>query len=484
MQVTETLSEGLKRSYTVVLPAADIETRRSARFADLGKSARLPGFRPGKVPLSVLRQRYGAAVTAEVVEQSVTEATQQVLSERGLRAAVQPRVDLINADPARDLEFKVDVELLPEIELPNFSTIELVRMKAGATPEAVDKALAEMAQRNREWVDLTPDELGERGGAKGEWAVVDYVGRLDGTEFQGGRASNMRVEIGGAGFIPGFAEQLEGIRPGETREITVTYPEQYPSKEVAGKQVQFEITAQSLSRAVVPQVDDEFSKKTGFESTDELRDFARTRIQREYDQLSRLRLKRQLLDRLNEMVSFSSPESMVAAEFDRIWERVEADRKQGQLDEDDQAKDEATLRADYRAIAERRVRLGLLLSEIGRTNQITVSSDEMARAMRAEAARYPGQEAKVLELFRNNPAAADVLRAPIFEDKVVDFLLELTKLTDQVVSPEELAKETDTVVSGPSSAVSSQGSEAAAAKDQPPEAGEDATDDRPPTSDS
>lgn len=441
MQVTETLSEGLKRSYTVVLPAADIESRRSARFTDLGKTVRLPGFRPGKVPLPVLRQRYGSAVTAEVVEQSVTEATRQVLSERGLRAAVQPKVDLVSSDPARDLEFKVEVELLPEVALPDFAAVELTRLKAEATPEAVEKALADIAARNREWVELTPDELGERGAGGGELVVVDYVGRMDGAEFPGGRATDVRVDIGGQGFIPGFAEQIEGIRPGETRTVSVTFPEGYGVAALAGKAAQFEVSAKSIGRPVVPAVDEELAHKLGFETLDEMREVVRHRIQREYDQLSRLRLKRLLLDKLNEMVTFASPESMVTGEFDQIWARLEADRQQGQLDAEDQAKDEATLRGEYRAIAERRVRLGLLLSEIGRANAISVGSDEMARAMRAEATRYPGREAQVMEFFRNNPAAADTLRGPIFEDKVVDFVLELAKVTEQVVSPEDLAKE-------------------------------------------
>jgi len=446
MQVTETLSEGLKRSFTVVLPAADIESRRSARFTDLGKTVRLPGFRPGKVPLPVLRQRYGSAVTAEVVEQSVSEATRQVLSERGLRAAVQPKVDLINIDPAKDLEFKVDVELLPEITLPDFSSIELTRLKAEATPDAVDKTLADIAARNREWVELAPDELGERGAAAGEGVVVDYVGRVDSTEFPGGRATDVRVELGGHGFIPGFAEQLEGIRPGDTRTLSVTFPDSYGVADLAGKPAQFEVTAKSLGRPVVPAVDDEFARKLGFDTLDEMRDVVRNRIQREYDQLSRFRLKRQLLDRLSEMVTFASPETMVSGEFDQIWARLEMDRKQGQLDPEDQAKDEETLRSEYRAIAERRVRLGLLLAEIGRSNSISVGSDELARAMRAEAARYPGQEAQVMEYFRNNQAAAEGLRGPIFEDKVVDFVLELAKVTEQAVSPEDLAKEPESPV--------------------------------------
>ncbi len=450
MQVTETLSEGLKRAFTVVVPSADIESRRAARLSDLGKTLRLPGFRPGKVPMPVVRQRYGTAVTAEVLEELVNQATQQVLSERGLRPAMQPKVDVLTKDPAggtkdqditKDLEFKVEVELLPEIALPDFSVIELTRLKAEVPPETVDKALAEIAARNRELHDISPDELGERGAEKGEVVVLDYVGRVDGMEFPGGRGTDVNVEVAGPGFIPGFTEQIEGIRPGETRTIEVTFPEEYGAKEVAGKAAAFEVTAKSLKRQETPAVDDDLAKKLGFEGLDEVKGVIRGQVEREYGQLSRQRLKRELLDKLNTMVSFAIPEGMVEAEFAQIWARLQADRDAGRLDEEDKAKDEEALRSEYRAIAERRVRLGLLLAEVGRVNAIQVTPDEMARAMRAEAARYPGQEAKVIEFLRKTPQVSDNLRGPIFEEKVVDYVLELAKVEERTVPPEELALE-------------------------------------------
>ncbi len=445
MQVTETLSEGLKRGFTIVVPAADIEQRRTARLTDLGRTLRLPGFRPGKVPLPVVRQRYGSAVTAEVLEDAVSRATQQVLSERGLRPAMQPKVDLVSQDPghgaATDLEFKVELELLPEIELPDFASISLTRIKAEVAEETVDKALADIAARNRPLEDIAAEELGDRGAAKGEVLVVDHVGRVDGTEFPGGSATDATIEVGGDGFIPGFTEQIEGLRPGETRVIDVTFPDPYMSAELAGKAAKFEITAKKIQRVVPTPVDDALAQKLGLASLDELRQNLTRRVQSEYDQLARLRLKRELLDRLAEQVSFAVPDSMVQAEFDQIWQRLEADRKAGRQDEDDKEKDDATLQADYRAIAERRVRLGLLLAEIGRANNITVSPDEMMRAMQAEASRYPGQEAAVMDFFRKNPRAADTLRGPIFEDKAIDFVLELAQTTERVVSPEELAKD-------------------------------------------
>jgi trigger factor len=441
MQVTETLSEGLKRAFTVVVPAADIESRREARLTDLGKQLRLPGFRPGKVPLPVVRQRYGSAVTAEVLEESVNDAARQVMSDRGLRAAMQPRIDLVNADPARDLEFKLELELLPEIQLPDLTGLELVRRKAEVSEEALNTALANLARRNRTAVPTLAEELGERGAAPGEVAQVDYVGRIEGVEFPGGSGTDVDVEIGGAGFIPGFAEQLEGIRPGGTRSITVTFPEGYGVPDVAGKTAVFEVTGKAVKRIEEPAMDEAFATRLGFENLEELKDFVRRQIQREYDEMSRLGVKRELLDRLNDMVSFTLPDGLVEGEFSQIWNRIEADRKAGKLDEEDRAKDEETLRTEYRRIAERRVRLGLLIAEIGRVDGIVVGQDELTRAMRTEARRYPGQEERMMEFFRKNPSAAETLRGPIFEEKVVDFILGQARVTETVVPPEELAAE-------------------------------------------
>jgi trigger factor len=450
MQVTETLSEGLKRGFTVVVPGEDIESRRTARLTDLGKTLRLPGFRPGKVPLPIVRQRYGNAVTAEVLEESVNQATEKVISERNMRPAQTPKIDLVTTDiagagAAKDLEFKVEFELLPDIALPDFGQISLVRRKAEVPAELVDKSLAEMAARNRELVEITPEELEARGehpgAATGEVLTVDFIGKIDGVPFPNGAGNDVNVELGGTGFIPGFADQLEGMRPGEDRTISVTFPEEYGNKDLAGKAATFDITAKKLSRPVVPPVDDELAKKLAFDDLTELRRVMTERYQREYDAMARVRLKRDLLDALAEQANFQAPQGLVDQEFGQIWQRLEAERKEGRLDEDDKDKDEETLRSDYRGIAERRVKLGLVLAEIGRVNGITVLPEELTRAKRAEASRYPGQEAQMMEFFRKYPQAENALRGPIFEDKVVDFVLELAKLTDQTVTPEELAQE-------------------------------------------
>ncbi|MBI0538308.1 trigger factor [Roseomonas sp. KE2513] len=444
MQVTELSAEGLKRSFSVVVPAAELEATRDKRLAALGRDLRMPGFRPGKVPMSVVKKRYGTAVTGEVLEEQVQNATRELLTGRGLRPALQPKVELAGefAD-GQDLTFNIEMELLPEIPMPDFSGIEVERPRAEPSDEEVQKALDGLASRNAKLEDVTEDRPAE----KGDTVVSDFVGRLvegEGEEatvgepFPGGTAQDMPIDVGGEGFIPGFTEGLEGIRVGETRKVRVSFPEAYGSSELAGKPAEFEITAKALKKRAAAPADDEFAKSLGLESAEKLRDELRASIQREYDQLTRLRVKRSLLDQLAERADFPVPEGMVEAEFGQIWGRVEEDRKAGRLDAEDAGKDEETLRAEYRKIAERRIRLGLLLSEIGRTNNIQVGQDELAQAMRTEASRYPGQEKQVFEFFQKNPQALENLRAPIFEEKVVDFMLELAKVNDTTVSPSDL----------------------------------------------
>ena len=450
MQVTETLSDGLRRGFTIVLPAADIETRRSERLNSLSKTLRLPGFRPGKVPMPLIRQRYGSAVSAEVLEESVSEATRQVLTDRGLRPALQPKVEIVTEDPTnvatvRDIEFTLGLELLPDITLPDFGTLALTRIKAEVPDESIEEAMTSLARARRTLADLTEEELAARadkpGAQEGDVLTVDYLGKVDGVAFEGGAATDADIDIGGGGFIPGFVEQIAGMSPGEQRVINVTFPAEYGNAELAGKEATFDITAKQLRRGVPAVLDDAFALTIGYDTLDEVREDIRGRRQRELDSVSRMRVKRELLDALSNLVSFPVPPGMLEREFEQIWQRLDADRKAGQLDDDDKDKDDDTLKAEYGAIAERRVRLGLLLAEIGRINNLTVTEQELARAIRQEAARYPGQEESMMELFRKYPALTDNLRAPIFEDKVVDYILELAQVTDSVVSIEELLKE-------------------------------------------
>ena len=453
MQVTETLSDGLKRNYTVVLPVADLESRRTQRLTTLGKTLRLPGFRPGKVPMPIVKQRFGTAVSAEVLEESVSEATRKVLSERGLRPAQQPRVDLVTENPAAlttDLEFTVALELLPDIVLPDFSVIELTRVKAEVVPEAVDKALEQIARFNRtlEPISAATIEARGHGAAAGEVVTIDYAGKIEGVAFEGGTGTDVAVEIGGTGFIPGFAEQLEGARPGETRTINVTFPENYGKAEVAGKAATFDVTVKQLSTEIIPPIDDDLAKKLGATDLAAVRDVVTSRQQQEFDAMSRMRLKKALLDALTGLADFPVPASIADQEFDQIWQQFEAARKAGTQDEEDKGKDDDTLKAEYRAIAERRVRLGLLLAEIGRVNNIIVTEQELERGLYQRAMQYPGQETQMLEFYRKYPQLTNTVRGPLLEDKVVDFVLELAKVTETVVTPEELAKEPEVETPG------------------------------------
>ena len=438
MNVTETLSDGLRRGFAITVPMSAIEEKRSAKLGEIGKTVRLPGFRPGKVPASIVKQRYGTAVMAEVLEESVQDAMQQVLEERGLRPAAQPKVDVKQMpENQQDLQFDLEVELLPEIVMPDFGSMQLTRYKAEPSAEEMDKALGELAARQEGREPVTED----RGAAAGDTLTVDFVGKVGDVPFPGGTGTDTPVKLGGAGFIPGFAEGMEGMKVGEERQVHVTFPEEYHAKELAGQAATFDVTAKTLEQSKPVEVNEELATTLGFENLEELREALASQMRRQYDNISRMRIKRDLLDELTKHVSFEVPPSMVDAEFKQIWARVESDLKEGKLDDEDKGKDEETLRAEYRPIAERRVRLGLLLAEIGRANGIQVQPDELTRAMRAEASRYPGQEAAVMEFFRKNPQAADNLRGPIYEEKVVDFILELAKVEDKVVSADELSAE-------------------------------------------
>ncbi len=444
MQVTETLSEGLRRNYTVTVPADHLEARRKSKLAELARGLNLPGFRPGKVPSSVVRQRYGAAVITEVLQESVREATEAVLTERGLRPAVPPKVDVVapglGPTESRDLEFKVELEILPEISLPDFSTIRLTRFKAEPDEAVLTRTLERIAASS---ATLEPITEG-RGVARGEVVTIDFTGEIEGKPFAGGSGSNLEVEIGSQALVPGFSEQLEGIRPGEVRTVAATFPTDYGVADLAGKEARFTVTATALARRVVPPIDDELAKKLGSEGLAALKEEVRRQIQEEYDGLARLRLKRALLDALADLAAFGPPESLVAGEFDAIWRRVEAERAEGRPDPEDAAKDTDTLKEEYRAIAERRVKLALLLAEVGRASGITVSEEDMARALRAEARRYRGRESEVMDFYRRNPRAVEAFRGPILEEKVVDYVLELAELTDRVVAPEALTEEPST----------------------------------------
>lgn len=437
MQITETSNDGLKREFKVVIPEQDVQKRVDSRLAQLGGGLKLPGFRPGKVPMPVLKQRFGKNVMGEVLEQAISDSSQKLLSDRGLRPAGQPRIEILSGADKGDLEFSVAVELIPDIKVMDFKGVKLERLTVDIPDAEVEQAIERAAQRYRKTQPLAA----ARPAQKDDVAVIDFVGKVDGAEFAGGSANDYHLQIGSGSFIPGFEEQLIGASTGDSKTVTVTFPAEYPRAEVAGKEATFDVTIKELRELAPLVVDDELAKEMGTKDLAELRENMRKGLAAEYASLSRTRTKRQLLDILAEKHAFDSPAGLVETEFTAIWNQIEADRQLGRLDPDDANKSEDELRKEYRDIAIRRVKLGLLLSEVGRINDVQVSNDEMGRAIMNEARRFPGQERKVIDYYQKTPQAMIQLRAPIYEDKVVDFILDQAEVNERKVSAEEFTKE-------------------------------------------
>jgi trigger factor len=447
MEVTETLSDGLRREFQVQVPAADLEARVTQRLGELKDRVQLRGFRPGKVPVTHLKKIYGKAVMAETIEAVIRELNAKIVSDRGLKLAMEPKVTI--PDQATevekvlggqtDLAYKLALEILPQIELGDFKGIKLERPVAEVTDAEVEEALGKIAEQNRPYA-----AKGE--GAKveqGDRAVIDFSGRVDGAPFEGGTGGDVGVNIGSGSFIPGFEDQLIGMGIGETRLVKLTFPTNYANGQLAGKAAEFDVTVKSIEAPGTLTIDDAFAKSLGLDSLDKVKQAVRTRLQQEHAGLTRQKVKRQLLDRLDEMHKFALPPTLAEDEFKNVWATVEGDLKaQGRTFEDEGTTEEKA-RDEYRAIAERRVRLGLVLAEIGERNKLTVSEDEITRAIVERARQVPGREQQVWEYYRNNPTALASLRAPIFEEKVVDFLVELATVTERQVTREELVKEED-----------------------------------------
>jgi trigger factor len=432
MQVTELSAEGLKRQFKIVLPAGDLSAKVDERLAELARTAQMPGFRPGKVPMGLLKKQYGQALLGEALEQAVNQSTAKAIEDRGLKPALQPKVDLKEFAEGKDVEFEVALEVLPEIGKLDFSGIELERLKAQVPDKDVDDALQRIAKANREQKPVDPP----RPAQKGDALKLDFVGSVDGVEFPGGKAEDYVLELGSGSFIPGFEDQLVGAEVGKPIDVKVTFPAEYGAKDLAGKEAVFTCTVKEIREFVEKPADDELAKKSNFENLEAMRKAVSDRIGQDYTQISRSMIKRQLLDKLAESHKFAVPEGLVESEFNAIWQRVEEAKKNGEKIEDDEEK----MRGEYRDIAERRVRLGLLLADVGRSNSIDVTPEELNQAVMREAMRYPGQERQVLEFYGKNAELKEQLRAPIFEEKTVDFILELAKVTEKPVTPEELMK--------------------------------------------
>ncbi|WP_041794393.1 trigger factor [Pararhodospirillum photometricum] len=435
MQVTETVNESLKREYKIVLPAADIAERVSARLEELQGQVRLPGFRPGKVPASMLRKRFGKSALGEVLEAAVQDSFRRLIDEKGLRPALQPQIDFpSDVEEGQDVAFTLAVEVLPEIADPDFAALTLERESVAVEDKALDEAVEELRGRMKTFEATAEGHAAEMGDS----VLIDFVGRLDGEAFEGGSSEDFRLELGSATFIPGFEEQLVGVSAGETRTVTVPFPEDYPVDHLKGREAAFEVKVHAIERPVLPEVDEALAKKLGLETVEQVRDEIRKNIQNDYDEACQARLKRRLLDVLAEQSTFEVPEGLLEAEFKSIWDQVSHALEHGHLDEEDKGKSEEQLRTDYRAIALRRLRLGLLLAEVGQRHKVTVAPEDLNKALMREMRRFPGQEAAVINYYRQSKEAMERLRAPVFEDKVCAFILEQASVTEKAISAEEL----------------------------------------------
>ena len=437
MEITEKSSEGLKREYSIIVGAAEIEGKVTTRLTEVGQQVRLPGFRPGKVPMNLLKKRFGESVRGEVLESTIQESTQKALEEKALKPAIQPKVDLVSFEEGEDLEFSVELELLPDIELGDMSSLKIEKLVAKPGDDQVNEALGKMAENNK--VSKPTDE--KRAAALGDVVVMDFVGTVDGEEFEGGKADDFKLELGSGRFIPGFEEQLVGLEPDSQNDVKVTFPEDYHSSDLAGKVAVFSVLLKGLEVMDTPDIDGEFAKSMGFDDLAALTEAVTKQIGSDYDYLSRMKIKRELLDQLSDLHTFEVPSAMLEMEFNNIWQQVEQAKEADQLDPEDAGKSDDELKADYNTIAERRVRLGLLLSDIGQKNNLQVPPDEISQAIAREASRFPGQEQSVVSYYQSNPQAVEQVRAPLFEDKVIDFLLELAQVTEKEVSPDALIEE-------------------------------------------
>jgi trigger factor len=448
MNVTETHSEGLSRTFKVTVPATTIDEHMSNRLSELAGAVRLPGFRPGKVPLSLVKKRYGPQVMGEVLEQTVRETSAAALSERGLRSAGRPKIEISEFAEGKDLEYTLAVELLPEIEPIDFSGLSLERLTAAVNDDQVESELKRIAERNRGSQPLAAP----RPAKDSDLVKIDFVGRIDGKEFEGGAAQDHELGLGSKSFVPGFEDQLIGASAGESRTVTIDFPADYAAKDLAGKTAQFEVTVKEIREQGPIKIDDELAKSVGADDLEGLKRMLRERLERHYQQMARMRLKRKLLDELADKHSFPVPPGMVSAEYDSIVQQVTRGGAEPEPDpmpaEGGEARPKAADanlsdedKAEFRRIAERRVRLGLLLSEVGRRNNIQVSEEEMRRALGQAAARNPGREREVIEFYQGNPDAMAALRAPLYEEKVVDFILEIAQVSDRSVSVDDLLKD-------------------------------------------
>ncbi len=445
MQVTETLNEGLKHEFQISVPASDLDAKADAKLVDLKDKVRLNGFRPGKVPVSHLKKVYGRSVMAETIDQTIRDTNTQIFTERGFRLATEPKVTMPTEQKEveqllsgkTDLTYTVAIEVVPPIQLADFKSFNVEKPVVEVTDADVDDAVKRIADQSRPYTAKSEGAKAENG----DRVTINFKGTIDGTPFDGGTGEGIQVVIGTGQFIPGFEEQLIGIGVGETRTLKVSFPKNYASEKLAGQAAEFETTATVVEAPGETRIDDEFAKTLGLESLDKLKEAARERLSAEFAGAIRQRVKRTLLDRLDESHKFEAPPSLVAEEFKLMWDSIKAEMESSGKTFADENTTEEAAKEEYQKIADRRVRLGLVLSEIGEKNKISVTEDEVSRAVIERARSMPGREKEVWDYYRNNANALAQLRAPIYEDKVVDFILELANVTEKKVTREDLFKD-------------------------------------------
>jgi trigger factor len=443
MQVTEILADGLKREFQVVVPATELDERLTVRLTSLKSEVKLKGFRPGKVPMSHMRKMFGRSAMAEIVQSVLSEVARDTLSERGEKAAMQPDFKLPeNEDETSkvlageaDLSYTMAFDVLPEIKLTDFKNISVVRTVAEVADEAVTERLNELAESTVAY------ETKSDAAATGDQITVSYLGKLDGEPFEGGADDNAVIKIREGQFIPGFIEELVGLKTGDKKTFKITFPADYGAAALAGKEAEFDVEVKGVAAPEELKIDDQLAERVGLESLDALKTTIKEQAKSQYQQAGRQKIKRQMLDQLAEQHQFDLPQRLVEQEFESIWKQATSEMETSGKSFEDEDTTEEDARKEYREIAERRVRLGLVMSEIGQANQIDVTEEEMQKGMAAQMRQFPGQEQALMEFYKTNPDAIAALRAPIFEEKVVDYLLELVSVTEKTVSPEQLLSE-------------------------------------------
>lgn len=433
MNITELKSEGLKKSFKVIVEKNDFAKEVDAKLVKIAKTAKIQGFRAGKAPLAMIKKKYESEVMAEALDDAIRNGSNKVLKDKELRPATQPSIKIVSFGEGKDLEFDMDVEILPEIKLGDFAKISLDKLVADVPAEEVEKAVSYLANARKETTVVDG-----KAAQKGDTVMIDFVGSVDGVEFDGGKGDNYPLELGSASFIPGFEDQLIGAKAGDKVDVKVKFPENYHAKDLAGKDSVFAVTIKEVREPKAVEINDELAKSLGAESLDKLKENLTTRIKSDYDNAARMKLKRQLLDALDKEYKFDVPETLVDAEYKAIVDQYEQAKKYNQLDEEEKSKKEDDLLKEYKDIAIRRVKLGLLLSEVGQDAKISIKPEDINAAIMNEAKKYPGQEQMVLDYYLKNKQAVEALKAPIFEEKIIDHILTLVKLNEKKVSVEEL----------------------------------------------